>query len=371
MELRIHKGRLKDAVSEAASVLSKKTVLPVLNGIKLEVREKEFVLVGSDGELMIKKVIPVQEVGCESINKGSCVLPAAFLQDLVKKLPGPVHMKKDAGRMLLESGEVKTSLSTLSTEEYPDMAEVESTEDISMNGEDLVELVRQTLFAAAKEGSRPVLTGVHLDFSHHHVQASATDSHRLAFVKKKLSSEKSYSCTVPVRTLKEVIKVFKNTKGSLRLSITDQLFKVESNETMITSKLLDGAYPNVGDLVTESAKTVLTLDKDRMLESVDRAGLFAENCRNHQVKLCLMEGKQLNISSFLPQVGTIEENIPLKEVTGEGKMDVHIDGIFLLEALKVTKGEDVKLFYNGMMSPLIIRSLRNEEQVHVISPVRA
>ncbi|WP_281290455.1 DNA polymerase III subunit beta [Halobacillus faecis] len=140
---------------------------------------------------------------------------------------------------------------------------------------------------------------------------------------------------------------------------------------MITSKLLDGAYPNVGDLLTASAKTVLTLDKNRMLERVGRAGLFAGNFRNHQVKLCLMEGKQLNISSFLPEVGNIEENIPLKELSGVGKLDVHIDSIFLLEALKVTKGEDVKLFYKGMMSPLIIRNLRNEEQVHVISPVRA
>ncbi|GEN52727.1 hypothetical protein [Halobacillus faecis] len=163
MEFRIHKGRLKDAVSEAASVLSKKSVLPVLNGIKLEVREREVVLTGSDGELMIKKVIPFEE-GCESIDIGSSVLPAALLQDLVKKMPGPVHMKKAAGCMLIESEEVKSSLSALSTDEYLDMAEFESTGAIFMNGEDLVEIVRQTLFAAAKEGSRPVLTGVHLDF---------------------------------------------------------------------------------------------------------------------------------------------------------------------------------------------------------------
>ncbi|WP_394218733.1 DNA polymerase III subunit beta [Halobacillus trueperi] len=371
MELRIHKSTLEEAVSETASVLGKKSLLPVLNGIKMEVRERELVLEGCDGELKIKKVIPVHKGGFESVETGACVLPADFFQDLVKKMPGPVHMKIVNGRMMMESGGVKTSLSALSTEEYLSIPDVEWDGSISMNSMDLVELVRQTLFAAAKEGSRPVLTGIHLEFSGNQVQAIATDSYRLAFVKKRLNSGTDHSCTVPMKTLRELMKLFKNTKECLKIHITDQLFKVESGELTLISKLLDGAFPNMEALLSKSSKVELVIDKNRLMYSVDRAGLFAKDSGNHQIKLRLTKEKNLNISSFSPQVGMIEENIPLIKASGEGDMDVYIDSVFLLEALRATKGEDIQLFYNGAMSPLILRSRGNDEQVHVISPVRA
>lgn len=374
VELRIHKGSLEEAVSEAASVLGKKTLLPVLNGIKMEVREQGLVLVGSDGELMTKKVIPVQQGGFESMETGACVLPAAFLHDLVKKMPGPIHMMKDGSRMLIESGEVKSSLSALSTDEYPRIPDIESNGSILMDSKDLVELVRQTLFAAAKEGSRPVLTGVHFEFSEDHVQAVATDSHRLAFVRKRLRSGKNHSCTVPMKTLNKLIKLFKNVKGPLRISMTDQLFKVESSESTLVSKLLEGVFPNTEALLPKSSKAELLIDKKRLIDSVDRAGLFAKDTSNHQVKLRFSEEKKLNISSFSQQVGTIEENIPLEgveRVSGEGSMDVYVDSQFLSEALKATQGNHIHFFYNGKMSPLVIRSAESDDQVHVISPVRA
>lgn len=371
MELRIHKDTLKEAVSETASVLGKKPLLPVLNGIKVEVKERELVLIGCNGELMIKKVIPVHKEGFESIETGACVLPADFFQDLVKKMPGPVHMKKVNGRMMMESGEVKASLSALSTEEYLSLPEVEEDDPISMNSMDLVELVRQTLFAAAKEGSRPVLTGIHLEFSGNHVHAIATDSHRLAFVKKTLNGGMDLSCTVPMKTWRELMKLFKNTKECLKIHITDQLFKVESNEATLISKLIDGTFPDMAALLSKSSKAELVIDKNRLMYSVDRAGLFAKDSKNHQIKLRMTEEKTLNISSFSPQVGMIEENIPLIKASGEDTMDVWIDSVFLLEALRATKGEEIQLFYNGIMSPLILRCRGNDEQVHVISPVRA
>lgn len=371
MELRIHKGTLEEAVSETASVLGKKSVLPLLNGIKVEVKEKELVFVGCDGELMIKKVIPVHKGGFESIETGACVLPADFFQDLVKKMPGPVHMKKVNGRIVMESGEVKASLSALSTEEYLSLPDVEEDGSISMNSMDLVELVRQTLFAAAKEESRPVLTGIHLEFSGNHVQAIATDAHRLAFVKKTLNGGKDHSFTAPMKALRELMKLFKNTKECLKIHITDQLFKIESNEVSLISKLIDGAFPDMAALLSKSSKTEVVIDKKRLMYSVDRAGLFAKDAKNHQIKLRLTEEKTLNISSFSPQVGMIEENIPLIRASEEDTMNVWIDSVFLLEALRATKGDDIQLFYNGNMSPLILRSRGIDEQVHVISPVRA
>ncbi|MGR9050671.1 DNA polymerase III subunit beta [Halobacillus faecis] len=373
MELRIHKGTLEGAVSETASVIGKNSLLPVLSGIKMEVRERELVLVGSDGEIMIKRVIPVQEGDFECIESGDCVLPAVFLENLVKKMPGPIHMRKNGSRLLIQSGEVTTSVSVLSAEEYPVIPDVESDDAITMNSKDFVELVRQTIFAVAKEGSRPVLTGVHFEFSEGHVLAVATDSHRLTFVKKRLTKGKknNYSCTVPMKTLRELMKLFKHTQGPLMISMTNELFKVKSSEVTLISKLLDGAFPDMAALLSKSSKVELVIEKSRMMYSVDRAGLFAKDSRNHQIKLRLTNEKTLNISSFSPQVGMIEENIPLIKASGEGGMDVYIDSVFLLEALKATKGEEIQLFYNGSMSPLILRSTGSDEQVHVISPVRA
>lgn len=329
-------------------------------------------LTGSDSNLMVEKKIPAQKSVLEVIHLGSCVLPGSYFHELVKKLPNQVHIKKESDSgVTIRAGEIKTSLSVLSNDEYPRLPELEEGNAFSINSEKFLSMIKETMFAVANDEHRPILTGVHLNFSEGKAQAVATNSQRLAMVKQDIDIETSSTCTVPKTALKQMLKLFGSKKQNVSIWITDNYIQVQSLGTTITSKLLDGRYPKVTDLIPDSTKTVISIDRLRLMEAVDRAGLFASEWRNHNVHLKLIEKEQLRISSYSPQIGNIEEILGVEITSSDELIDVYVDSTFLLDALKVVPGEKVDIRFHGSMKPMVIQGDGNENQVHLISPVRA
>ncbi|SFJ70082.1 DNA polymerase-3 subunit beta [Halobacillus dabanensis] len=372
MEFFINEKILSEAVADVAAVISQKSTLFILKGIKIEASEDGVRLTGSNSDLIVEKQIPAEKTALEVIHPGTCVLPGSYFQELVKKLPGNVHMKKGSESCVtIHAGDVKTTLSVLSEGEYPRLPELDAGDDFSINGARFLSMIRETMFAVATDGNRPILTGVHLSFSGGTAQAVATNSQRLAMVKQDIDIETENSCTVPKTALKQMLKLFRSSKQTVRIWFTDHYIQVKSSGTSITSRLLDGRYPNVADLIPNETKTVIIVDRLRLMEAVDRAGLFATEWRNHNVHLKFIEGNRLRISSYTPQIGNIEEVIRVNKCSGDDLVDVYVDGTFLLDALKVIHGKKVDIRFHDFMKPMVIQGEGDESQVHLISPVRA
>ncbi|AND40848.1 DNA polymerase III subunit beta [Cytobacillus pseudoceanisediminis] len=374
MEFKIKNEYFNKAVGEVSSAISAKTPFPILTGIKLTACENHLRLTGSNSDIVIEKVIPAADEGAELeiVKTGSVVVTSRYLTELIKKLPGDIHIKvNEKHNVTIISDEIITYINGFPAEQYPKLPEFDNSHEIQISSVKLSAIIKQTVFAASKNDTRPVLTGVHMIVKENHFSCAATDSHRLAFLQTSIASASKGSFIVPGSSLKELLKLLAHQEESeVQIFSSESYLVFKTKSIMLCSRLIEGKYPDVTGLIPNEAKTVIKLDAKKLLKGIDRACLFALEWKNNNVLLEIKEGA-LKISSVSSAIGKIEETQPLLEITGERELSISLDGNFLMDALKAIQEEHVLLSFSGSMKPVIIKPVSGESYIQLVSPVRS
>ncbi|MFL8938630.1 DNA polymerase III subunit beta [Rossellomorea oryzaecorticis] len=375
MELSINSECFHKAISEVSKAVSLKTPFPILTGIKITAEEDALVLIGSNSDLIIEKKIPLTIDGTRVLEvkqTGSVVVTAKYISEIVKKLPGEIHVKADGKQLItLQSGEIITSLKGFPSEEYPNMPVIDESSPIRIPGTELLEMIKQTAFAVAKNESRPVLTGVNLFLKENHLTCAATNSHRLALREIKIDSNIRGSFIIPSTSLNELVKLIPGETEIIHIFLSDSYIVFKTADSSLFSRLIEGNYPNVSALIPKDSKTVITLDTKQFLKGIDRACLFASEWKNNNVHLEIINGTRLKISSTSSEIGRIEETQPFKNIEGGSELSISLDANFMIDSLKAIKEEEINISFGGSMKPILIEPVGNPSCLHLISPVRS
>lgn len=375
MELSINSECFHKAISEVSKAVSLKTPFPILTGIKITAEEDALVLIGSNSDLIIEKKIPLTIDGARVLEvkqTGSVVVTAKYISEIVKKLPGEIHVKADGKQLItLQSGEIITSLKGFPSEEYPNMPVIDESSPIRIPGTELLEMIKQTAFAVAKNESRPVLTGVNLFLKENHLTCAATNSHRLALRELKIDSNIRGSFIIPSTSLNELVKLIPGETEIIHIFLSDSYIVFKTADSSLFSRLIEGNYPNVSALIPKDSKTVITLDTKQFLKGIDRACLFASEWKNNNVHLEIINGTRLKISSTSSEIGRIEETQPFKNIEGGSELSISLDANFMIDSLKAIKEEEINISFGGSMKPILIEPVGNPSCLHLISPVRS
>ncbi|MEA0562448.1 DNA polymerase III subunit beta [Lysinibacillus irui] len=375
MEFIIDHECFNKAISDVTKAVSLKTPFPILAGIKIIAYDHCLVLVGSNSDMIIERVIPLTIDGVkvlEIYQPGSVVISAKFLSGLVKKLPNKIHIIVNEKQFVtIQSGEIITNLNGFYSEEYPSLPLFDETDYIEIPSVVLMEIIEQTVFAVAKSESRPVLTGVNMIFKENQLTCVATNSQRLALRKYVIESSINGSFTVPGTSLSELMKLINNESGVIQLFVIDNYMIFKSTTTLLYTRLIAGTYPNVFELLPNHSKTIITLNRKQLLKGIDRACLFANEWKNNNVNLEIIDGSKIKISSNSSEIGKIEETQPIKAINGDRDLRISLDGSFLMDALKVIKDEEIKVSFGGTMRPIFIEPVDHSSSLHLISPVRS
>jgi DNA polymerase III subunit beta len=374
MEFIVNKDCFKQAISEVSKAISVKTSFPIMSGIKITASVDHLILVGSNSDIVIEKIIPLAISGVQMlkvIETGSSVIPAKYFSEIVKKLPGDIHVKINAKQMVtLQSGEIFTTLHAFQSDEYPSLPQIDESRFLKILCTELIEMIKQTAFAVAKNESKPVLTGVHLSFKENHLFCAATDSHRLALKEVTIDSSVTGSFIVPSTSLAEIIKLLSDETGYVHIFLSDYYIVFKLNSISLFSRVIEGSFPNVSGLLPTEARTIATFDRSNLLKGIDRAILFASEWKNKNVNLEINDGMKLRISSNSSEIGKIEEYQNIQEITGETEVSISLDGTFLMDALRAIKEDKVMLSFGGSMRPVLIEPVGNASYKQLISPVR-
>lgn len=373
MEFIINNDCFNKAISEVRKGISLKTPLPILTGIKIVVNKESVILIGSNSGIIIEKRIPLMIDGVkvlEIVQPGSIVIPANYLSEIVKKLPSDVHMKANEKQLItIQSDEIITHISGLNADDYPRLPDIQQNFCIKIGSNELIELFKQTMFAASSNEMKPVLTGVHMNFLDDKLVVVATNSHRLSRRELSIESDVNASIIVPRSSLLEFTKLFIDS-GELKLFITNNYIVFQSKDMTLYSRLIDGVYPNTAGLIPKESKTRNRLTTNQFLKGIDRACLFASEWRNNNVNLSIVEGDKIKISSLASEIGKIEETQTIQMVEGQKELSISLDGSFLKDALKVIQEEEIMIQFGGSMSPIFIQPVGNPSFLQLISPVR-
>jgi DNA polymerase-3 subunit beta len=377
MKLTILKNQLNESIQHVSKAITSRTSIPILSGIKIDANHQGLTLTASDTDISIQSFIPIEKNDRQIIQLhkvGSIVLPAKFFVEIIKKLPSEeVEIEvKENYQTTIRSGSSELQMTGLDPEEYPLLPKLEEKNIVTLPGDLLKSMIKETGFAVSTNESTAVLTGVLWSFTEQMIKFVATDRHRLASRQVGIENVPEFkfeNIVISGKTLNELNKIIPDQNTNIDIVVADNqvLFKIDS--ILFYSRILDGTYPDTSKIIPQEYKTELILNKKLFLEAIDRAYLLSREEKTNIVKLITKEDHTVEISSSLSGLGKITEQIPVQKMTGD-ELKISFNSKYMLDALKVIDSDLIHIGFTGAMSPIIIKPNDHGNMLHLILPYR-
>ncbi|MGM0844717.1 MAG: DNA polymerase III subunit beta [Bacillota bacterium] len=373
MEFVIKGEKLKKALSIVGRVISGNPSVPVLSGVKIEAFKESLVLTGMDSDISIIKTIELDDRDLEEIvEAGTLVVPVKYFHELIKKMPTKslITIKKVNKHVQVISGDIETTISGLNEEDYPASPSITAGKGAKVKASLLIEMIKETQFAAAKSEGRAVLTGVNWIFTEEDLTMIATNSQRLALRTASLKSNMTGSFILPIKALTELGNAI-DKHDFIEVYQSENMITFQSENLLVHSRLISGTYPDISKIIPDQVVTEVIVSRSGLLEGVERANLLASQWKHNNVTLSLDDEGKMRLTSSASEVGQISERLHPVEVSGVRNLQIAFDGKFFADALKAIQEELVSLNFGGSLRPIIIKPYNKKSTIHLVSPVRA
>lgn len=363
MKFRCERDTLVEALASAGrAVANRGGALPVLSGVRAELTGDRLRLTGSDLELTIEIEITVAGEA-----DGVAVLPAKISSDLVRSLGDPrVEVSVEGDEARITAGRFESSLRLLPADEFPRLA-MPADDAVTLAAKDFAGALRQVVPAASADDARPILTGVLLAAEAGGLRLVATDSYRLAVRDLPGTSVlgEGQSVLVPSRALRELERLLGSAEEvTLRLGEREAAFEV--GDVRLTTRLIEGEFPNYRGLIPSSHPNRLTVGRDALVEAVKRVKLMAREL-NTPVRLA-MSADGLELVAITQDVGQAHEQL---DAAYDGTdLTVAFNPEYLLSGVEVTPGDEIYLDTVDAQKPAVIRAGEAQEFLYLLMPVR-
>ena len=370
VKFRCERDVLADALGSAGRAATNRTgTLPVLAGVRMEVVGDTLTVTGTDLELTIRLTI---EVGGEC--DGAAVVPARLVGDIVKALPaGAVEVdlvdSAEAGdgssEMSISAGRSQFSVRPLSLDDYPAQPEPAS-DAVVLPAAAMSDALRQVVRAASTDDARAVLTGVLLAAEDDGLRMVATDSYRLAVRDLPESSMlgSGQKVLIPGRALSELQRLMGN-EESLTVRLGEREATFEAGSTRLSTRLIEGEFPNYRNLLPSSYPNLLTISKPAIVEAIRRVKILAQDSTPVRVTL---GGDTVQLTAITQDVGNAVEEIDAQYEGSE--MTVAFNPDYLLAGIDAIDAEDVTLATMDPMKPAVLRGAGQDNYLYLLMPVR-
>ena len=351
-------GRL-GVVSRAVSTRSS---VQILAGVLLEASGGELRLAATDMELSLRTSLDAQvESG------GSVVVPGRLLVDIARLLPDSdvqIEHRVEEGVLGVTCGTASYRLHTYSAEDFPRLPDVDDSQLFTVDAEALLETVAQVSRSASRDESRPVLTGILARFEPGKLVMAATDSYRLAVKETDLSdSTQELEAIIPARALSELARIV-GSATQLELGVQENQVAFRTEDAVLTTRRIDGQFPNVKQLLPEQFEHIVTLPRSELLDVVRRVSVMAQ--RNSPLRLRFADG-ELNISAQTQDVGEAKESLPAP-FAGD-PLEIGFNPDFLRDGIESVQSEEVQLKLISPLRPGLIQG-DGDDYSYLIMPIR-
>ena len=362
MKFRCERDVLAEALTTAGRAATNRTgTLPVLAGVRIDVAGDVLTITGTDLELTIRLSV---EVGGEA--DGSVVVPARLVGDIVRALPaGAVEVAAGDDDVSISAGRSQFAVRPLSLDDYPAQAEP-AAEAVTLPAAAVAEALHQVVRAASSDDARAVLTGVLLSAEDEGLRMVATDAYRLA-VRDLPESEvlaSGQKVLIPARALGELQRVIGDA-DELTVRLGEREAAFECGGTRLTTRLIEGEFPNYRNLLPSSQPNVLTVPKEALQEAIRRVKILAQD--STPVRLTL-GGDTVQLTAITQDVGNAAEEI---DASYEGtEMTVAFNPDYLAAGIDAIDSDDVTLATMDPMKPAVLRGVGRDDYLYLLMPVR-
>ncbi|MGZ5312752.1 MAG: DNA polymerase III subunit beta [Solirubrobacterales bacterium] len=364
MKITAQRQAFLDALQVVSRAVSTRAALQALTGILLDIKNGALRLRATDMELGLEVSVEAEISG-----EGSAVLPGRLLVDVVRSLPeGEIGLELRAAERDVEitAGSSSFHLRTLSADDFPAVPAAEG-EALELPAEPLRATINRVASAASRDEARPVLTGILLKIEGSELTMVATDSYRLAVKRTELDgAAEEIEANVPARALRELARLSEDDEQQavqVNLSRNQALFRIGG--VSLSSRLIDGQFPNYRQLLPESFEHEVKLDRAELLEVVRRVAQVAQ--RNAALRLAFSPG-ELVVSAETPDLGDAREAIP---VSFEGEpIEIGFNPEFVRDGLESLDSEQLVLKLISPLRPGLIEPADADDFSYLVMPIR-
>ncbi|APX64675.1 DNA polymerase III subunit beta [Sphingomonas sp. gentR] len=370
MKATIERATLLKGLSHVQSVVERRNTIPILSNVLLEATaEGQLRMMATDLDLQIN-----DSVAAAVDQPGSTTVSAHTLFDIARKLPegAQVQLTAAEGRMTIVAGRARFSLGTLPRDDFPVIAEGELPTQFELPVELLKQIIDKTRFAISTEETRYYLNGIFLHVAEDNgapvLKAAATDGHRLARVtiERPNGAEGMPDVIVPRKCVGELRKLLDEVDGSVGVSLSGTKIRFDLGQAILTSKLIDGTFPDYSRVIPTANDKILKLDPKAFMQGVDRVSTIATE-KTRAVKMAL-DRDRITLSVTSPENGTASEEVP-GEYTSLG-FEIGFNSRYLLDILAQIDSDLVEVHLADAAAPTLIRENDKAPALYVLMPMR-
>jgi DNA polymerase-3 subunit beta len=367
MKFELAKSTFIEPLQRVVNIIEKRQTLPILSHVLIQCSESGLVCVGTDQEIELSARISADQLNISRL--GAVTVPGRKLLDIVRHLPQEARItcEADSDRFILRSQRFESQLATLPANEFPwiDLAVI-AEEGVKVSSAGLKNLLSRTMFAMAQQDVRYFFNGMLFEFESKLLRCVATNGQRLAIAEQALNEEPGLSRPIlPRKGVVELARLLDGAGDDVLLQFTPQHVQVEIGADRFVSKLIDAEYPDYSKAIPQGGDRFFSCSRSALKDALVRTAVLSNEVYKN-VRLSLSSG-QLEIFTNNPQQEQAIEQITVDYASEPLEIGFNIH--FLIEALSVMSGDEVRVELSSPSSPCLLRDSEDSTAQYVISPM--
>ncbi|MDO4830093.1 MAG: DNA polymerase III subunit beta [Clostridia bacterium] len=352
-----------NAISNVSRAVSSKASIPALEGVLIKGYGEKLNISGYDLEIGM-----TTDIDATIQEEGEFVIKAKLILDIVRKMPEEIITVETDDKMVVnvKSGSADFNIIGMSSVEYPDLPTFEQTDGITLQSKILRDMIRQTVYAVSDNTSKPIYTGSLFEIENGIFRIVAIDGYRMAVRSENVDSQSKNSFVVPGKTQLEVLKLLTDDDENVDIIIGQRHIAFQINSYRVISRLIEGTFIDYKTTIPNDTKTELIISTRSLIDSVERMALL-NNDRIQSPVRCRFADDEIKLSCA-SAVGRANDEISV-QIIGED-VEIGFNNRYMLEALKNTDTDEIRMILNGPIAPIIIKPVKGDSFLSIVVPMR-
>jgi len=363
MKIECVKEKLVDAVAKAEKITGKNLTLPVLSCILFEATKRDLIIRATNLDLGIEIKLPVKVD-----REGKVAVPGSIINSFLSHVSGKnITLELVEGNVLVKTDFNTTVIKSLNPEDFPTIPSIEGEKIIKIPAKEVIKGIRSVWYSSALSSMKPELSSIYIHAEHDTIVFVATDSFRLA--EKRLVSKQAKeigSILIPVKNVQEIVRVLEGCEGEVEMAITKNQISFTYNGVYLTSRVVDGVFPDYKQIIPKGHKTHMTVLKQDVVNAMKIATIFSDKFNKLSLK-ALPSQKRFELATKNADVG---ENVNNLEAVAEGEdIEINFNYKYIMDCFQSIEADSVVFEFNGLNRPLVIRGIGDKTFMYLVMPI--